>query len=214
MSIEKEAIEGDTTTPPATLSEKLRQCNETVLSERLAHDQERKGIEQERQAHAASELELRQVVTSLRWWAVFDLLWMLREMLEPARFAWGYPSSWAYKIASTSAHPWIVVCWFFTAALCIVPLIVTLAFTPNSRWSRRCEGIGCAGLFMGGIGFAVLSAFAARLDAAHIVESYRGSAMMLIGTGLLVACWHNSRMIRAHKTEPRKREDVCGRARA
>ena len=196
------------------IAEKLRQCNETVLSERLAHARERKGIEIERQAYLAFSVELNQVITSLRWWAVFDLLWMLREVLEPARFAWGYPASWAYTLAKMSAHPWIVVAWFSTSAMLIVPLIFTLAFVPHTNMSRRCEGIACAGLFMGGIGFAVLSSFAGRLDIPHIVESYRGSATMLIGTGLLVACWHNSRVIRAHKADSQQQGQACNYSQA
>ncbi|MEC5213331.1 hypothetical protein RCH06_001877 [Polaromonas sp. CG_9.5] len=192
----------------ANLSENLRQCNEQLLSVRLTQDREHKAGEFERQSHARAKLKLEQVITSLRWWAVFDLIWMLRETLEPARYAWSYPSSWAYKLAAQSAYPLIVVCWFATTALLIAPLIVTLAMVPNAPLTRRCEGAACVGLFMGGIGYAVLSSFADRLDIPHVVDSYRGSATMLIVTGLLVACWHNSRVIRASKA-PTAQGGVC-----
>ena len=180
------------------LREKLRRTSEARLVDRLHWGR--------------AKLELQQVATSLRWWAVFDLIWMVRELLEPARFAWGYPSSWAYKLAAMSAHPWVLVAWFALSAFLVTPLIFALATVPNTRLCRKSESLASFGLFMGAVGFAFLSTAAARLDIPHVVDSYRGSTVMLLGTGLLVACWHNGRVVRAHKEaqEAPEEELRCG----
>jgi hypothetical protein len=165
--------------------EDFRRCKELLLSERLAHQR------------VVTHLNL--VLTSLRWWAVADLCWMLRESLEVARYAYGYPASWAYKLSALTAHPWLSVAWFSASSALIAPLIVMLAVAPRTNACRQLERVGCAGLFMSGVGYAVLASFAARLDIPHVVDSYRGSTTMLLVTGLLLACWHNSRMLREEK---------------
>lgn len=166
------------------LQERLRAANEQLTLNRLKADRK--------------ALRLQQIATSMRWWVVADLCWMMLEALEPARFAWSYPGSWAYKLAVAFSDRYLVVGWFGVAAACVLPLILAMATVPKSRFCRRCERLAFIGLLMGGIGFAFMASSAARLDIPQVVDSYRWSTLKLISTGLLVACWHNSRLVLAH----------------
>lgn len=188
-----------------TLREKLRVSNEAHGIAKLALIEERKVVE-------SVQLELNQAVTSLRWWAVMYLIWMVRESLEPARFAFAYPSSWIFKLAEMHSHREFGIAWFTVAGTLIIPLIVTLSFVPKSKACERAQDLALVGLGMGAIGFAYLFTLASRLDIPHVADSYVGSATMMAVTALLVACWHNSRVVRCYLAsegkEPRCAEPV------
>ena len=172
-----------------SLQEQSRSSSEYALQLKLQFDAERK-------RYVRQALELRQAVTSLRWWAVAGLLWMLREALEPARFAHSYPSSWAYKLAVMTAHPQFLVWWFSVSAALIAPAVIFMAAAPMHRYCSRTQDLAIFGLGGGAFGYAYLATAAMRLDAPHVVDSYVGSSVMLFVTALLVACWHNSRVVR------------------
>lgn len=175
------------------LEEQLRRAKEVIL---------------ETQLQAQNNLFLAgQTATSLRWWAVVYLMWMVREAAEPARYAFSYPTSWAYKIADMTAHPSILVVWFSVATVLIIPLIFFLIFEPDGYMSHKSQDWALCGLGGAGLGYAYLASAAMRLDVPHVADSYVGSTIMLTITALLVACWHNARIVRKVKDKPTEQYD-------
>ncbi|MES2685729.1 MAG: hypothetical protein V4706_02845 [Pseudomonadota bacterium] len=164
------------------LQERARAANEALLQARLEITNERA------RSHA--------LLTALHCLAVYALCLMVREMLEPAKNVIWYPASWAYKLAAMGGHQTLMTCWFFTAIALVCPLVLMLAAVPNENMRKLAEGPAVLGLFIGGLGYAVMSVAAARLDVPHVVSSYRESSVMLLAAGLLVACWKNSRQLR------------------
>lgn len=137
-------------------------------------------------------------LVALHWLAIYALALMVREMLEPAKNTLWFPDSWASKLTAMWTYPWVVWAWFGLAIGLVVPLIAFLVSADEEK-RKRFERPAVIGLFMGGAGYGVLSIAAARLDIAHVVASYRESAVALFLAGLLVACWHNSRMVMAER---------------
>ena len=182
-------------------TEALRASRERVLALQLTLDCERK-------QHRTKLMELAQALTTLRWWAVALLFWVGKEALDPGRFAAGYTGSWAYKLATLSGHPQLVVAWFVTCAALVVPLVVAMAVAPASKACRCAQYPAMLGLFGGGGAFVFMATMAMRLDAPQVTDSYSWSAVMLTGTGLLVACLHNSRQVRAVK-EKQIEQSTC-----
>jgi len=179
--------------------EAARAASERSLSLNLDNESLRESIVKTKLKYKLRLDRHAQAMTSLRWWAVFDLCWMLREVLEPAKNAWLYSGSWAYKLSALNGYTGVMIAWFAIAALLMLPLIITLATAPKTNAARRAEQPAVIGLFMGALGFTALSVAAARLDIPHVVLSYRESTVMLIVTGLLVSCWHNTRVVRAKR---------------
>ncbi len=176
-----------------------REASERSLILNLELDREREASQATKLKYQLKTARFAQAMTSLRWWAVFDLCWMTREIMEPAKNTYLYAGSWAYKLSSMGGYSTLLICWFSIAAALVVPLIFTLATIPKTLAARKAEQPAVIGLFMGALGFTALSVAAARLDIPHVVLAYRESTVMLIATGLLVSCWHNSRVVRANR---------------
>lgn len=178
--------------PQDTLNEQLRASHERVLTMQLTLNCERK-------QHRIRLLELEQALTSLRWFAVVFLFWVTKEVTEPARFILDYPSSWAFKLSVLGGYPSSTALWFAVSGALIAPLVVLLATAPRSKACLRAQDVALVGLGAGGLGFVYMASLAMRVDAPQIVDAYVSSTILLASTGLLVACWHNTRIIRAYR---------------
>ena len=172
----------------AILEERIRACCERNLMLKLA-------VNREHQSAAQYSNKLKQSIKSQRWWAIAYLCWVVREIAEPAQFAQTYPTSWAYKLSALDGNQALAAHWFTLSALLVVPLIFTLAIMPASKFCERAQDSALIGLALAAFGYAYMACIAMRLDIPHIVSSYVGSTVLIAATGLLVACWYNSRTI-------------------
>lgn len=133
----------------------------------------------------------------MRWWAVLLLLWPLREAVEPARFAVGYSTSWATKLAVISGVPIeMFTVWFWLAGLLISTLIIALAVAPNSAVAKLFEKTAAAGLCLGSVGYGYLVYVARRsgLDVPPaVIDTYTVASMLLMLTAWPIGCWANER---------------------
>lgn len=137
------------------------------------------------------------LVQQLRWMAVLCQGYTLVNMIEPARNALWYETSWAYRVAAVSSlGPAAFIAWFALSMMLALPLLLGLIFAPQSRMTRGAVGANAVGTFMAAVGHFYIASTIARWDApGQVLAAFAANAALLVAGAMVMACWQNARHV-------------------
>jgi hypothetical protein len=170
-------------------SELFRDKSEQILNGKL-------DMRQERGAIRSSLRELHDRREEQRWGALMMAALLLKEITEPARYMFSYPTSWAHKIADAWLSVPGMACFFFFAAALLLPRMAMLIVAPESHHMPSMAKLSGIGLAMAAFGFAMLAFLARRVDAPQAVDTWVGSAAMCVAFMLFLGARANNRQRR------------------